>query len=117
MQGSSATRVPTATGQSAPASMTRPAVSWPRTKGKVPREARVGDGPVLWAKRWRSLPQIPPVVTVDAGPRRAGQVGLGQLDQRRRELGVDHVELDGAHLAKRMRVRTDRRSTEYTVVA
>ncbi len=25
----------------------RPAVSWPRTKGKVPRAASVGDGPVL----------------------------------------------------------------------
>ena len=68
MQGSMTTLVPTATAQSAPASTTRPAVSWPSTKGKVPMEARVGEGPVLCANRWRSLPQIPPVVTSTAGP-------------------------------------------------
>ena len=63
MHGSMTTLVPTATEQSGPASTTRPAVSWPSTKGNVPMDARVGDGPVLWANRWRSLPQIPPVAT------------------------------------------------------
>src|SRR5579862_8260762 len=45
MQGSTDTRVPGATGHPDPASMTRPAISWPRTNGKEPSETRVGDGP------------------------------------------------------------------------
>ena len=75
MQGSMTTRVPMATEQFGPASTTRPAVSWPRTNGNVPMEARVGDGPVLCANRCRSLPQIPPVVTwtrAQDGPGRSG---------------------------------------------
>ena len=32
-----------------------------------------------------------------AGPPRSGQLGLGQIDQRRRKGRVGHVELDGAH--------------------
>ncbi len=64
MQGSMTTLVPTATELLGPASTTRPAVSWPSTKGKVPMEAKVGEGPVLCANRWRSLPQMPPAATL-----------------------------------------------------
>ncbi len=77
MQGSMTTLVPTATEQFGPASTTRPAVSWPRTKGKVPMETRVGEGPVLWANRWRSLPQIPPVVTATRAHDGPGRTGSG----------------------------------------
>ena len=74
-QGSTTTVVPTGCGHDGPASITCPAISWPRTKGIEPIEARVGEGPVLCANRWRSLPQIPPVVTAiraQAGPGRSG---------------------------------------------
>ena len=77
MQGSMTTLVPTATELLAPASTTRPAVSWPSTKGKVPMEARVGEGPVLCANRWRSLPQIPPVVTSTRAHDGPGSSGSG----------------------------------------
>ncbi len=77
MHGSMTTRVPTATEQFGPASTTRPAVSWPRTNGKVPMEAKVGDGPVLCAKRCRSLPQIPPVVTWTRAHDGPGSSGSG----------------------------------------
>ena len=86
-------------GQPVPASMTRPAISWPSTKGNEPIDIRVGEGPVLWAKRWRSLPQMPPVVTATRAHAGTGQLGLGQVDQRRRERRVGHVELDGTHRA------------------
>ena len=92
---------PDGEGASGPASITRPAISWPSTKGKVPMPISVGDGPVLWAKRWRSLPQIPPVATSTRAHDGPGSVGLGQLDQRCREGGIGHVELDGAHAAQR----------------
>jgi hypothetical protein len=39
----------------------------------------------------------------DAPPRRARQLGLGQIDQRRREVAVSHVELDGSHAWQRTR--------------
>ncbi len=71
------TRVPVATVQSDPASTTRPAASCPSTKGNVPIEARVGEGPVLWAKRWRSLPQIPPVSTSMRAHEGPGSSGSG----------------------------------------
>ena len=45
--------------------------------GKVPMEASVGDGPVLWANRWRSLPQIPPVVTATRAQDEPGSSGSG----------------------------------------
>src|SRR5579875_1740160 len=44
MHGSIATRVHTGYGQSIPASVTRPMISWPRTKGMEPIESSVGDG-------------------------------------------------------------------------
>ena len=44
--GSTATRVPTATGQSGPASITRPPISWPMTKGNAASVVSVGEGPV-----------------------------------------------------------------------
>ena len=78
MHGSTATRVPTGSGQPGPASITRPAISWPRTKGNDPIETRVGDGPVLWANRWRSLPQIPPVVTATRAHAGPGSSGSGR---------------------------------------
>ena len=90
---------PTGMGTTGPASITRPAISWPRTKGNEPIEASVGDGPTLWANRWRSLPQIPPAVTATRAHAATGQLGLGQVDERRREGRVGHVELDGAHAA------------------
>ena len=99
MQGSTATRVPSGCGQSGPASITCPAISWPSTNGNEPIATRVGDGPVLWAKRWRSLPQIPPVVTSMRAHAAPGQIGIGQVDERSREGGIGHVELNGAHLA------------------
>ena len=40
-------------------------------------EARVGDGPVLWANRWRSLPQIPPVATAMRAHDGPGSSGSG----------------------------------------
>ena len=40
-------------------------------------EARVGDGPVLCANRWRSLPQIPPVVTATRAHDGPGSSGSG----------------------------------------
>ena len=55
----------------------RPAVSWPSTKGNVPMEASVGDGPVLCANRWRSLPQMPPVVTATRAQAGPGSSGSG----------------------------------------
>src|SRR5580698_490323 len=42
MHGSMTTLVPMATEELGPASTTRPAVSWPRTNGNVPMDARVG---------------------------------------------------------------------------
>ena len=78
MHGSSTTLVPTLTAQSSPTSTTRPAVSCPRTKGNVPMEANVGDGPVLCAKRWRSLPQIPPVETAIRAQDPLGRSGSGR---------------------------------------
>src|ERR1700722_6580622 len=80
MHGSTTTLVPTATEQLGPASTTRPAVSWPSTNGKVPMEARVGDGPVLCENRWRSLPQIPPVATATRAHDGPGSVGSGTSD-------------------------------------
>ncbi len=80
MHGSMTTRVPAATEQFGPASTTRPAVSWPRTKGKVPIAASVGDGPVLCANRWRSLPQMPPVVTRTRAHDGPGSAGSGSSD-------------------------------------
>ena len=43
MIGSTATRVPTGNGQSSPASMTVPAISWPSSKGKSAIPRRVGE--------------------------------------------------------------------------
>ena len=40
-------------------------------------EARVGEGPVLCANRWRSLPQIPPVVTATRAHDGPGSSGSG----------------------------------------
>ena len=80
MHGSTTTRVPAPMVHPAPASTTRPAVSWPRTKGKVPMEARVGDGPVLWANRCRSLPQMPPVVTAIRAHDGPGSSGSGSSE-------------------------------------
>ena len=97
MHGSRTTRVPTATEQSAPVSTMRPAVSCPSTKGKVPMEAKVGEGPVLCAKRWRSLPQIPPVVTAIRAQDGPGRSGSGKLGQRGWKRRVSHVEHNGAH--------------------
>ena len=84
MHGSMTTRVPTATEELGPASTTRPAVSWPRTKGNVPMDARVGDGPVLWANRCRSLPQIPPVATSTRAHDRARKSRLAEYRPARR---------------------------------
>ncbi len=97
MQGSITTRVPGATVHPGPASTTRPAVSWPSTKGKVPTEASVGEGPVLWAKRWRSLPQMPPVVTSIRAHDGPGKLRIGQVGQRGGEGRVSEVEHDGTH--------------------
>ena len=41
-------------------------------------DAKVGDGPVLCAKRWRSLPQIPPVVTAIRAQAWLGRSGSGR---------------------------------------
>jgi hypothetical protein len=41
-------------------------------------EANVGDGPVLFAKRWRSLPQIPPVETAIRAQDPLGRSGSGR---------------------------------------
>ena len=56
-------------------STTRPAISCPSTKGIAPIDARVGDGPVLCAKRCRSLPQMPPVVTATRAQSPPGSSG------------------------------------------
>ncbi len=40
-------------------------------------EASVGEGPVLCANRWRSLPQIPPVATATRAHDGPGSVGSG----------------------------------------
>ncbi len=77
MHGSTTTRVPIGIAHPAPVSTMRPPVSCPSTKGKVPMEASVGDGPVLWAKRWRSLPQMPPVVTATRAHEGPGSSGSG----------------------------------------
>src|ERR1700722_14577462 len=77
MHGATTTLVPTATEQLGPASTTRPAVSCPSTNGNVPMEAKVGDGPVLCANRWRSLPQIPPVATATRAHDGPGRTGSG----------------------------------------
>jgi len=78
MHGSRATRAPTGWGHSGPASITRPTISWPSTKGKEPMENSVGDGPVLWANRWRSLPQIPAEVTATRAHDAPGSSGWGR---------------------------------------
>src|SRR5438128_8122467 len=73
--GSTATRVPTATGHSGPASITLPPISCPMMKGNAASVTRVGEGPVSWLKRCRSLPQMPPTVTATrahAGPGSSG---------------------------------------------
>ena len=77
MHGSITTRVPTDTEHSGPASTTRPAVSCPRTNGKAPIPINVGDGPVLWANKCRSLPQIPPVITSTRAHEGSGSTGSG----------------------------------------
>ena len=77
MQGSSTTRVPTATELLGPASTTRPAVSCPSTNGNAPMPIRVGDPPVLCANRWRSLPQMPPVMTSTRAQEGLGSSGSG----------------------------------------
>ena len=40
-------------------------------------DTRVGEGPVLWANRWRSLPQIPPVATATRAHDGPGSAGSG----------------------------------------
>lgn len=45
-----------------------------RTKGDDPIVIKVGEGPV-WAKRWRSLPQIPPAVTATRAQAALGRSG------------------------------------------
>src|SRR5690349_18544328 len=40
--------------------------------------ASVGDGPVLCAKRWRSLPQMPPTVTATRAHASEGSAGSGR---------------------------------------
>ena len=52
---------------------------------------------MLWAKRWRSLPQIPPVSTSTRAHEGPGSVGLGQLGERGGERGIGKIEHDGAH--------------------
>jgi hypothetical protein len=103
MHGSTATRVPTACRHSGPASITRPEISWPSTKGNEPPiPIRVGDGPVLWAKRWGSLPQIPPTVTAmraHAAPRSWGS-GI-----RRARPGIRDRPCRTARRARRQRTR------------
>ena len=104
MHGSITTRVPSAMVQPGPASTTRPAVSWPRTKGNVPTEAKVGDGPVLCAKRWRSLPQMPPVVTSTRAHDGPGQDRIGEVGQ-------------GGRKGRDRRSRTPRRARQASVGA
>ncbi len=77
MHGSNTTLVPTATELLGPASTTRPAVSCPSTNGKAPMPMRVGDPPVLCANRWRSLPQMPPVMTSTRAHDEPGRSGSG----------------------------------------
>ena len=71
----------------------------PARTGTSPSRPEWATGPVLWANRWRSLPQIPPVVTATRAQAATGQLGLGKIDQRRGKGGVGHVELNGAHPA------------------
>ena len=75
MQGLTATRVPTGTGQSGPVSTTRPAISWPRRNGNEATPASVIDGLLIGVNRWRSLPQMPPVTIATRAQSPAGNAG------------------------------------------
>ena len=76
MSGLTATRVPTGTAESGPVSMTVPPISWPSRNGNAwPRGISVGAAPMFAAKRWRSLPQIPPACTSTRAQSPRGSAG------------------------------------------
>ena len=74
------------------------AISWPSTNGNAPPiPISVGDGPVLCAKRWRSLPQIPPVATSTRAQRGPGRSGSGSSTSEAGNSGSAMSNCTAAH--------------------
>ena len=79
-----------------PASITDPAISWPRRKGNEPIDDQGGGRPGVVGEQMEVAAADPTRSHRHPGPRRPGELGLGDVDERCREGWVDHVELHGA---------------------
>ena len=97
MHGSTTTRVPVATRAPGPGLDDA-------ARGLVPEDEGEGADGGQGGRRPRVVGEQVEVAAADApgrdgdpGPRRARELGLGELGQRGGELGVHHVEHDGAH--------------------
>ena len=95
--GSTATRVPTGMSQSGPASITRPAISWPSRNGNVQKPPSAGALIGRLPNRCRSLPQMPPTVTATRAHSPLGSSGSSTSTSSAPNAGILQVELDRAH--------------------